>query len=154
MSTFKQLFKQFTESSEPYVHQPSGITYYYKDGFKENGGPKDNILHRKGDPAIIAPANGAEYWYEDNQLHRIGGPAVIRDQGIWGGKQWWARNKLHREDGLAVILPNNGGFQWWINGKRITDKEFNEQLKRKEIKADIQGHKNNRFPEIFVDNYL
>lgn len=143
-------FKQFTESSKPYVHEPSGVTYYYKDGFKENGGRTDNILHRDGGPAIISPA-GSEYWYQNDQLHRIGEPAVTLPGG---GKQWWERNKLHREEGPAVILANQGGFQWWINGKQLTEKEFNERLKRKEIKAEIQGHQNNRIDPDMLEDYL
>ena len=145
-------FKQFTESSKPYVHQPSGVTYYYKDGYVEHGVRSriDNILHRDGGPAIISPC-GSEYWYQNDQLHRIGGPAVSTNQG---SKQWWVRNKLHREDGPAVILANNGGFQWWIDGKQINEKEFNEHLKRKEIKADIQGHRNNRIDPGMLEDYL
>ena len=145
-------FKQFTESSIPYVHQPSGVTYYYKDKYIPHGAhtDKDNILHRDDGPAIISPA-GSEYWYQNDQLHRIGEPAVTLPGG---GKQWWERNKLHREEGPAVILANNGGFQWWINGKQITEKEFNERLKRKEIKAEIQGHQNNRIDPGMLEDYL
>lgn len=147
-----QTFKQFTESSFPHVFQPSGIICYYKDKYIPPGAhtDKDNILHRDDGPAIIS-FDGSEYWYQNDQLHRIGEPAVTTADG---GKQYWKRNKRHREDGPAVILANQGGFQWWINGKQITEKEFNERLKRKEIKAEIQGHKNNRIDPRMLEDYL
>ena len=39
-----------------------------------------------------------------------------------GNKRWYSNDKLHREDGPA-IEGVNGHKEWWINGKRVSEKD-------------------------------
>ena len=41
-------------------------------------------------------------------------------------KYWYQNDKLHREDGPAVEYAN-GSRIWYINGKLLTEKEFNDR---------------------------
>ena len=46
-----------------------------------------------------------------------------------GAKFWYQYGKLHREDGPAVELAN-GTKYWYLDGKELTEAEFNEQTGR------------------------
>ena len=68
-------------------------------------------------------------WYLNGVRHREDGPAY-EDAG--GNKYWYKNNKLHREDGPAVInaeetvkWSNNGAEEWYLNGVKLTEEEFN-----------------------------
>ena len=62
--------------------------------------------------------NAIDYKNEFGQLHRDDGlPAVEWDDG---GKDWWVNGKLHREDGPAVVYAN-GYKAWFKNGERHRD---------------------------------
>ena len=42
-----------------------------------------------------------------------------------GGAQYWCLNgQLHREDGPAIIFAD-GEQSWYLNGKKLTEQEFN-----------------------------
>lgn len=41
-----------------------------------------------------------------------------------GNKRWYQNDHLHRTDGPALIF-SDGEQQWWINGQRYTEQEFN-----------------------------
>lgn len=89
-----------------------------------------------------------EKWYFNGKLHRENGPAINFDNKI---KEWYFNGKLHRTDGPAVEWPDGSGSwyfegkqhrlngpardwkiqkQWWINGKQLTETEFNEKIKQ------------------------
>jgi hypothetical protein len=46
-----------------------------------------------------------------------------------GPKFWYLNGVLHREDGPAIEYTN-GGKEWWINGKEITEQEFLSRKQR------------------------
>ena len=98
----------------------------------------------------VTNANGDKVWYKDGKLHRLDGPAVDRADGA---KEWYKDDKLHRLDGPAVERTN-GDKLWYINDKQLTEKEFNEYIKKQEIKKEIQGHKNNRIDPDMLEDYL
>ena len=62
------------------------------------------------------------------QLHRTNGPAILWSNG---NKSWWQDGELHRIDGPAVEYVS-GGKVWYINGKRLTEAEFNQAVKHYE----------------------
>ena len=70
-----------------------------------------------------------------------------------GNKRWYKDDKLHRLDGPAVKWTN-GAKEWYINGKQLTEKEFNEYIKKQEISKEIQSHKNNRIDPGMLEDYL
>ena len=94
-----------------------GTRWYYNSA---------NQLHRTGGPAITE-TNGNQWWYQNNLLHRVDGPAVVSTGG-GGGKYWYQNGFLHREDGPAIIFED-GDKRWYINGKALTEAEFNQRVK-------------------------
>jgi hypothetical protein len=85
---------------------------------------KDEYHHLDG-PAIER-ANGDKEWYVEGKLHRLDGPAIE-----WAGtKAWYVEGKLHRLDGPAFEWAD-GSKLWWVEGKQLTEKEFNEYIKPK-----------------------
>ena len=71
--------------------------------------------------------NGNREWWQNGQLHRTDGPAIENANGnrSWF-QQWWQNDKRHRLDGPAVEYAN-GHKEWWIEGKQLTQEEFNKQ---------------------------
>ena len=81
--------------------------------------------------------------------HRLDGPAYIS-----GGYRAWYKDGLrHREDGPAIEYTGGGG-EWYLHGKQLSEEEFNEHLKKLEIKKEIEGHKNNRIDLGMLEDYL
>ena len=70
--------------------------------------------------------NGNRAWYQNDQRHRVGGPAIEMANGT---RYWLQKGQLHRPDGPAVEWAD-GDCQWWIEGKRLTEKEFNQKTKK------------------------
>ncbi|WP_175912367.1 hypothetical protein [Burkholderia metallica] len=92
---------------------------------------KDDKLHREDGPAMI-DADGYKVWFVNGLRHRLDGPAVL---GPDGHQAWYVEGQLHREDGPALILKT-GTREWFIHDKRITEQEFNQYLKAKELCTD------------------
>jgi len=88
----------------------------------------DNKLHREDGPAVEW-VNGDKCWYLNDTLHRVDGPAV---EYVNGGKYWYQHGKLHRDDGPAIEFAN-GSKCWYLNGYQLTEQEFNEKLKGKQM---------------------
>ncbi len=44
---------------------------------------------------------------------------------------YFKNNKIHREDGPAFEF-GNGYKEWWIDGEKITEDEFNQLLQNKQ----------------------
>ena len=44
-----------------------------------------------------------------------------------GSKFYYLNDELHREDGPA-IEHSSGKKYWWLNGKRLTEEEFNKRM--------------------------
>ena len=130
---FNDLIIKLHESEQtgpPYIVKSSHCIIYYND-------PLHNIMHRdEKDPetGLSLPA----YINNENRMNT-----------------WWINGKRHREDGPAI--DNGYSKQWWLNGERVdvkTQKEFDEYMKRKQIKQYIQGHKNNRIDPGMLEDYL
>ena len=64
------------------------------------------------------------YYNSAGYLHRNNGPAIVCSNGY---KSWWQDGELHRIDGPAVEYAK-GGNAWYINGKRLTEDEFNQVI--------------------------
>ena len=130
------------QSGLPHISQNKFRTIYYLD-------PEHTIKHREDGPATIYN-QGGEKWYLHNKLHRVGGPAVTY---LSGDKYWYEHGELHREDGPAV-QSGFGKHSWYIRGQKLSEEEFNEYLKKKEISNEIQSHKNNRIDPGMLEDYL
>jgi hypothetical protein len=105
-------------------HRLDGPAVEYADGHKEwwvNG-----KLHRLDGPAVEC-TDGSKSWYVDGKLHRLDGPAI---EYADGDKEWYVDDKLHRLDGPALECAK-GHKAWYVNGKKMTEKEFNEYIKPK-----------------------
>ena len=83
-----------------------------------------NQLHRENGPAIEYD-DGTKCWYQSNQRHRTDGPAVVGSNGY---KEWCQGDLRHRVDGPAIEWPS-GAKAWYINGKALTETEFNQRVK-------------------------
>ena len=65
-----------------------------------------------------------------NELHRLDGPAIE-----------WSNGKLHRLDGSAVEWKYDHK-EWWVDGKKLTESEFNKRNRSCEGKiVEIDGKK-------------
>ena len=93
-----------------------------------------------------------EYWTDKNKIwfHREDGPAYENE--ATGYKGWWFGGKRHRLDGPAV--EGKTTKEWFINGKMISEEDFNNYIKKTEIKKEISGHKNNRIDPGMLEDYL
>ena len=80
----------------------------------------DGCLHRADGPALEYE-DGSKYWYRNGQLHRIDGPAVERADG---SQSWYKHGVLHCLTGPALEIE--GYQEWWIDGKRVTEEQFND----------------------------
>lgn len=101
-------------------HREGGPSFYDYDDkieiWEQNG-----KYHRVDGPSYIDHKMGVEKWNLNGQLHREGGPAVSSDSM----KAWYFHGKLHRTDGPALIrLQTVEDVQYWVNGKRLSEKEF------------------------------
>jgi len=86
-------------------------------------------LHHEDGPALEY-SDGHKEWYIHGELHRLDGPAIEWSDGT----TWWYRaDKLHRTDGPAVQYAN-GFSAWYINGKELTESEFNSPSFREFLK--------------------
>jgi len=47
-----------------------------------------------------------------------------------GAKRWYVGDKLHNEDGPAVERLYGRNDEWWIDGKQITEREFNSLFRQ------------------------
>ena len=73
--------------------------------------------------------NGTKYWYLNGERHREDGPAIERADGT---KFWYLNGKQHREDGPAIEY-SSGYKLWYLNDKQLTEEEFNNRTKTKEL---------------------
>lgn len=87
-------------------------------------------------------ADGAKEWRVNDKLHREDGPAY---EGADGTKFWYRYGKRSREDGPAVIRaagPSYGTKEWWIDGKKLSEAEFNQRTNSCNGKiVEIEGKK-------------
>ena len=93
----------------------------YDDGTKhwyQNG-----LLHRTDGPAI-EHSDGDKFWYQNDKLHRTDGPAFECD--VY--KAWYQNGNRHRTDGPAIENVN-GDKSWYLEGKELTEAEFNARTK-------------------------
>jgi hypothetical protein len=87
--------------------------------------------HREDGPAV-EHSDGSKVWYLNGKRHRQDGPAV---EWKYGGKSWYLNDKRHREDGPAYE-GSNGEKKWYIHGKKLTESQFNNHLKTKELSVE------------------
>jgi hypothetical protein len=67
--------------------------------------------------------DGSKFWRQNGKLSRLDGPAI---EHVSGHKEWYQNDKLHRLDGPA-FEDADGGKSWYIDGKRLTEEEFNDR---------------------------
>ena len=81
-------------------------------------------LHRTDGPAVVG-SNGNMAWWQNGQRHRVDGPAIVYPDG---SKEWHQHGHLHRIDGPAIEFASSPKH-WYINGKALTEAEFNQRIK-------------------------
>ena len=109
-------------NSQGLWHRVHGPAVEWADGTRRwylNGN-----IHRTDGPAIER-ADGHKCWCLNDQIHRTDGPAIERANG---DKSWYQYDQLHRIDGPAVEYAS-GTKEWWLNGQRLSEKEFHDRLK-------------------------
>jgi len=89
-----------------------GNKYWYQNGKR----------HRLDGPAVEY-ADGSKSWYQNGKSHREDGPAIEEAND---DKYWYQNDELHRLDGPA-IEDANGYKAWYIEGKELTEEEFNNR---------------------------
>ena len=77
--------------------------------------------------------NGDKFWYQNGKLHRLDGPAC---EYADGDKTWYQNGDLHRLDGPAIEHADEYKF-WFIEGKELTEEEFNARNKVEVTLEDI-----------------
>ena len=113
------------------VHVDSdGTTEWYLNG----------KLHREDGPAIEYE-DGSTIWCVNGKYHKENGPAVVM-MNLY--KAWYHNGLLHREDGPAIESVN-GTKEYWFNDEPLTEPEFNNRTKIKELTVNeiqaLLGHK-------------
>jgi hypothetical protein len=84
----------------------------------------DGQLHRDDGPATISE-DCIKTWYQHGKMHRDDGPAMK----IKGGtKIWYQHGKIHRTDGPAIEY-SYGDKDWYLNGIKLSESEFNQQIR-------------------------
>jgi len=58
-----------------------------------------------------------------------GGQTLQADNWGAGDKVWSLNGNLHREDGPAIEI-SNGRKEWYLNGKQLTEAQFNQRKLR------------------------
>jgi len=81
-------------------------------------------LHREDGPAVEGH-DGTLRWFDHGQLHRDGGPAV---EWADGDREWFRYNERHREDGPAVEWADGSPGEWHLDGRRLSEEEWREEL--------------------------
>ena len=64
--------------------------------------------------------SGCTFYYKDvdhKYLHRKDGPAALYNNG---GKEWWVNGKRHRDNGPAIITAL-GSKSWYTHGRQHRD---------------------------------
>jgi hypothetical protein len=51
---------------------------------------------------------------------------------------WLQHGKLHRDDGPAVE-DQDGSKEWWINGIKLTEEQFNHELEKKVLNEKLHS---------------
>jgi hypothetical protein len=89
---------------------------------------QNDKLHRLDGPAVEW-SDGDKSWYQNDKLHRLDGPAC---EYANGNKTWYQNDERHRLDGPAIEYAD--GFKaWYIEGKKLTEKEFNNRNNKVEV---------------------
>jgi hypothetical protein len=92
----------------------------------------EDKLHRIYGPAYISQLFEIEAWFNNGKRHRIGGPAYIHKRNM----VWFVEGKLHNLEGPAVV-EGGGPQQYWIEGKRFTEKQYKWEITRRKRKGLI-----------------
>ena len=108
------------------LHRLDGPAFEDADGYK--AWFQNNKLHRLDGPAIEW-ADGDKSWWQNGKRHRLDGPAC---EYANGSKSWCQNDKLHRLDGPALEYPD-GEKAWYIEGKELTEEEFNNRNNKVEV---------------------
>lgn len=151
------------------IHRDDGpaVEWYDHDEWWVNG-----KHHRINAPAVVFK-DGKELWFTNGKLHRIGGPAVDLKNNY---KAWWVNGKLHREDGPAVehgdkyedvymvmsstanavlsLITGKSRYnqtEFYINGKKLNEQEFNNYLIKKKLNKEILKREDNIFDKDFLE---
>ena len=102
------------------VEEYQVIKYPDKTEYRNHRG----LLHRVDGPAVEW-ANGSKEYWDHGRLHRLDGPAI---DWVLGTKLWYQNGLFHRVDGPAIEYFNGKG-EYWINGGKISKREFNRRIK-------------------------
>lgn len=126
-------------------HGNTIVEEHYSDGsIKWN---KNGRLHREDGPALIE-ADGGQSWFKNGKLHRDNGPAEIEADGRHA---WFKNGVLHREDGPAYEEFLTGFKEWYINGKDISESQFNALKLNKELEKTLPiKYENKKFKKIKI----
>jgi len=113
--------------------QANGNTAWFFDGKR----------HREDDKPAVEYANGDKYWFLNGDRHREDDKPAIEYAN--GTKAWFFNGDRHRAGGPAIEF-SSGYKDFWIEGVRYSEKEFNEKIKTaKELTvAEVEkllGHK-------------
>jgi hypothetical protein len=86
---------------------------------------------------IYINSDGTKFYYSDKEmtkLHREDGPAYEASEGLKGSrfiaKAWYINGKRHRINGPAIEWYGSRK-EWWVDGKHLTEAEFNELIRPK-----------------------
>lgn len=91
------------------------------------------LLHRIYGPAYISRTFEIEAWFKEGKRHRVDGPAYIHRYNM----VWFQEDLLHNLEGPAVI-EKGGPKQFWIQGIKYSEKQYNWEIERRKRKGLIK----------------
>jgi hypothetical protein len=103
------------------------------DGYDYAYFDSDRRKHRLFGPAYTSSKYGIQEWYKHGEFHRIDGPAIIHKNNQY----WYKEGKKHRLDGPAIIT-GGGPKQFWIEGQKLSPKEYKKEIARRKRKGLIK----------------
>lgn len=89
--------------------------------------------HRIWGPAYISKKYDIEIWYKNGEYHRENGPAITHKNNFL----WYYGGKLHNLQGPAIDT-GGGPKQYWINGQKLSPKEYKKEIARRIRKGLIK----------------
>lgn len=110
-----------------YIHIEDGLVGFCADAdgwcIDQDGNEhhfNKGLMESVNDEPCSKYFNGQYSWRKDGLYHRLNEPARILKEGV----EYWFNGKRHRLNGPAVTGSHVHSDQYWINGIRLTEREF------------------------------
>lgn len=110
-------YNQFWLDENAEYHRTDGPAIRYPDGGEV--WMKHGKRHRADDLPAVTDAKGSQAWYIDDLLHRKGKPAITHADGT--PPEWWEQGRRLADEEVAAILAQQEYESMARRGKEVAD---------------------------------